>query len=160
MQVDVSLSAAVEAVVAAGLTEGAMLMLLNYAIDARFDPESGHNRFRQTEFRHVSEFLSSTQHITGSGRKAKTLIQDETLLHVCCRRGYIQLVKYLLRIGADPMVSDARGDSALQCSIASGHKDITKLLYRSCPPSMQRALSLMAYAIRKRLLQRVVNRNV
>jgi hypothetical protein len=99
-----------------------------------------------------AEFLSATEHVdVVTGR---TVVSGETFLHLCCRRGYATLVERLLSLGADVMVEDGTGMTALQCSIASGHGAVTKALYEKCPDAVKNAVNTIAYATRKALLRR------
>jgi ankyrin repeat protein/uncharacterized ParB-like nuclease family protein len=98
------------------------------------------------------EFLSATDHVdVVTGR---TVVSGETFLHLCCRRGYATLVEHLLSLGADGMVEDGTGTTALQCSIASGHGAVTRTLYSKCPDAIKSAVNTIAYAARKALLRR------
>jgi hypothetical protein len=117
-----------------------MLMLLRHLAP---DTKSAFNL--GLEFSDLSTFLSCMDHQDQPG---------ETVLHLCCRRGYPLLVQHLLALGADPLLPDARGNTSLEYSIAAGHKQVTQLMYPYCSPKIQRAVAVLVYMARKLLLRR------
>jgi hypothetical protein len=130
---------AVSAVAKYSVSEATALVLLQSAVPA-------------ASAAYDAEFLSATEHVdVVTGR---TVVSGETFLHLCCRRGYATLVEHLLSLGADGMVEDGTGLTALQCSIASGHGAVTRTLYSKCPDAIKSAVSTIAYAARKALLRR------
>lgn len=94
----------------------------------------------------LEDFLSATEH--------GDLVSGESLLHLCCRRGYVRLVQHLLSLGADVMQEDCNGCSALLCSIAAGHGEVTRVLYPHCPERVKTAVGTLAFVARKALLRR------
>lgn len=81
------------------------------------------------------------------------LVSGETLLHLCSRRGHLYLVRYLLELGASPMIADENGSTSLQCSVGAGHGEVTKVLFQRCPSRIKRALVVIAYILRKNMLR-------
>jgi ankyrin repeat protein len=131
---------AVSAVAKYSVSEATALVLLQSAVPAASAAYD------------AAEFLSATEHVdVVTGR---TVVSGETFLHLCCRRGYATLVEHLLLLGADAMVEDGTGTTALQCSIASGHGAVTRTLYSKCPDAIKSAVNTIAYAARKALLRR------
>lgn len=58
---------------------------------------------------------------------------DETLLHLCSRRGNAVLVSALLEFGANAQLKDGAGLTALHCSVAMGHRLTTEALAPEFP---------------------------
>ncbi len=98
------------------------------------------------EFGDLDSFLTSTQ--------PEGALLGETVLHLCCRRGYAVLVKQLLELGADPLLLDEHGYSSLEYAVAGGHRDVTRLMYPFCSPKIQQAIAVLVYMTRKFLLSR------
>ena len=55
-------------------------------------------------------------------------VEGWTLLHRACHRGFLEIVKYLLENGADPMVKDTKGWSMLHCALMSRSKSTLDIL--------------------------------
>lgn len=109
------------------------------------------------EFEDLDSFLSCMDHsVSSAGAES---LQGETILHLCCRRGYDVLVKHLLELGADPLLYDDHGYSSLDYAIAGGHREVTRLMYPYCSPKIQQAITVLVYMTRKFLLSRGRLRN-
>jgi uncharacterized protein len=61
-----------------------------------------------------------------------------TSLHSACICGYANIVKILLRYGADPTILDNDEETPLDYAINQGYDDIAALLVRSWPPLKKR----------------------
>ena len=55
-------------------------------------------------------------------------VDGEGLLHIACRTGQSKVVVFLLGLGVDVEKLDVSGLMGINCSIAGGHGDITKIL--------------------------------
>ena len=106
------------------------------------------------EFGDLDSFLTCMQNDVADQSGGGASIQGETVLHLCCRRGYAVLVKQLLELGADPLFLDEHGCSALDNAVAGGHRDVTRLMYPYCSPKIQQAIAVLVYMTRKILLSR------
>ena len=106
------------------------------------------------EFGDLDSFLTCTQHDVADQSGAGGSLHGETVLHLCCRRGYAVLVKQLLELGADPLLLDEHECSALDNAVAGGHRGVTRLMYPYCSPKIQQAIAVLVYMTRKILLSR------
>ena len=62
-----------------------------------------------------------------------------TPLHTAAERGRLDVVKRLIKRGADPLIPDARRKTALERAEKSGHNDVAEYLRpRSVPPAAPR----------------------
>jgi ankyrin repeat protein len=136
----------VTAAAKAQVRESTLLLLLKRAI-----PDAQSTAAVEQEYGSVEEFLSTQQHADVQGC---VVMSGQTVLHLACRRGFAEVAGYLLELGADPLVKDDHGATALSCSIACGHRAATRVLYGPCPDKMKRAVNILAYAVRKFLLRR------
>jgi hypothetical protein len=56
---------------------------------------------------------------------------SQTVLMVASNKGYTEIVKLLLKKGADPNQKNYKGTTALMLASQSGHKDVVKLLLKN-----------------------------
>ena len=56
--------------------------------------------------------------------------RNSTPLHFACDRGFIEIVKYLVKLGADINKQDINGDTPLVWAIARNHYDVAEYLIR------------------------------
>lgn len=53
-------------------------------------------------------------------------LSKETPLHVAVKHNHLRLVEYLIEVGADPTISNSKGETALD--LASGNHNIALLI--------------------------------
>jgi hypothetical protein len=145
-------SLAVSAMAKAQVGEDTVLALLRRAV-----PDVHSTSAVELEYGSTEEFLATLEH---SDMRGQVVVSGETVLHVACRRGFTEVVRHLLSLGADPLVQDEHGCTALSCSVAAGHGRVTHVLYSACPERMKRAVNVLAYAMRKFLLRRPLQKVV
>lgn len=143
----ITFSCVIAALVKGKILESTALRLLKHLLPSRHDVDHV-----VLEYDSLGDFLSTLQHCDQQGG---SVVTGETLLHVCCRRGYASIVEHLLVLGANPLLPDANNCTALLCSIAAGHSEVTKVMYAHCPDSTRKAVSVLVYATRKYLLRRM-----
>ena len=78
---------------------------------------------------------------------------DETLLHVCCRRGMTSVVKALLENGASSYVRDKWSCLPINMSVTFGHAHTTSALSKH-HPRIRQAMRSMCVFVRIWLLSR------
>ena len=62
-----------------------------------------------------------------------------TPLHKAAESGRLNVVKHLVRRGADPLIPDARRQTALELAESNGHSELVEYLRPlSVPPSVPR----------------------
>jgi hypothetical protein len=80
------------------------------------------------------------------------VVSQETLLHLSARRGFVQLCALLLQAGADASATcSVSGLSAINTSIASGHRGVTRVLGPHCIEERDAAVRI-ALMFRSRVL--------
>ena len=68
----------------------------------------------------------------------------ETLLHVCCRRGYVAMVALLLEYGAPTLQTDSMGCTPLQASVSAGQASVTRTIAKCFRERQRRFAKLKA----------------
>ena len=58
-----------------------------------------------------------------------------TPLHTAADLGRLDVIKHLLKRGADPLIKDARGKMAVERAAHHGHKEVTEFLHPLSIPS-------------------------
>eukprot|EP01036_Dinobryon_divergens_P029742 gene29742-38882_t len=147
--VSVSISLAVEAIAKGKVTEECCVALLQRAVEENFAGLNGRASSTDSDYDSLRSFLLCQDHRV----RDLVLVSGETLLHLCSRRGHLYLVRYLLELGASPMIADENGSTSLQCSVGAGHGEVTKVLFQRCPSRIKRALVVIAYILRKNMLR-------
>lgn len=114
--------------------------------------ESSSNLLIKAEgFESIDIFLNSLQFKSGN----QIIYNNETILHITCRRGFLQLSSYLLSLGASPLINNNDKKTPLDCSIGSGHSSITKLMYNKTNNRYQKAINTLAFSFRKYLIRKL-----
>ena len=121
--------------------------LMKYFIDKDVD----NNLIKTEGFDNMDSFLRCQEYKSNE----VIVFKDETLLHITCRRGFIQLSSYLLSLGVSPLILDSYNKTALDYSIAAGHSLITKSMYPKVTYRYHKAIDILAYAIRKFLIRKL-----
>jgi len=152
-EVDVPIHLAIEAISHGRVSEVCCLALLRRAIQGQFTTNGERKGDIHSSFvsDNLSSFLFALEH---QNKQGDLIISEETLLHLCCRRGYVLLVQYLLSLGASPMIPDKHSRSSLSCAIYAGHGKVTAILKSRCPLQVRRAVSIITYILRKGLMRR------
>jgi hypothetical protein len=132
------------------------------------DDGSGSQRYRDME-----SALSTTALLCDN--QARVLESTTSLLHISCRRGYASVVEHLLKLGASPFSKEdnpylsMHGDSndqygeevrflpaqsAIRCSMISGHSRVFRVLVAACGEKVHRSMRLIVYSVRRFLMRK------
>ena len=124
-------------------------------------------------YREVESALSTTALLRDN--QGQVLESTSSLLHISCRRGYASVVEYLLRLGASPFSKEGNpyrsmhGDcidqygeevrllpaqSAIRCSVISGHSGVFRVLVAACREKVYRSIRLIVFAVRRYLMRK------
>ena len=124
-------------------------------------------------YREVESALSTT--VLLRDNQGQVLESTTSLLHISCRRGYASVVEYLLRLGASPFSKEGNpyrsmhGDcidhygeevrllpaqSAIRCSVISGHSGVFRVLVAACGEKVHRSMRLIVFAVRRYLMRK------
>ena len=119
------------------------------------DDGGGDQRYREVE-----SALSTTA-LLRDNQGREVLESTTSLLHISCRRGYASVVEHLLRLGVSPFSKEGNpywsmhGDSidqygeevrllpaqsAIRCSVISGHSGVFRVLVAACGEKVHRSI--------------------
>lgn len=100
-----------------------------------FEEEESGFYFEEEDITSPAHTMSSTAESQNRADRLSELLNkslpesdsEETILHVCSRRGFAQAVSMLLSLGADTEAVDSSGFTPLRSSIASGQARVTRV---------------------------------
>ena len=184
IELEIDVSAYMEAVTRGRISESIVLMILqrlypaaetmhnrcpgNYDNDDDGDDGGDDQRYREVE-----SALSITALLRDN--QGQLLESTTSLLHISCRRGCASVVEHLLRLGVSPFSKEGNpywsmhGDSidqygeevrllpaqsAIRCSVISGHSGVFRVLVAACGEKVHRSMQLIVFAVRRFLMRK------
>jgi uncharacterized protein len=123
---------------AAGNSPDAVEMLLNHRADVKLKMSDGMTAFLQSIFGILSGKVSTSvcdlllkKGANVNAELTSTAAMGWTALHYAAVNGDVELVKYLIRKGANVNHKSAEGSSALYLAKQNGYKDVVNILEKA-----------------------------